>query len=228
MVRIFFRNDDVGDITKKFEMMNRIFIRKNVPLHHSVIPKNISEPSAKKLTEIKAKNPEIIEYGQHGYSHENYGNENIKFEFLGRGYNRQKRDIKIGKRIIEEYLGPDACSIFTPPFHKYDKNTLNAVNELGFRVFSADYRTRLDMNMYDFSFVPVSISFNLPTSEKGKFTTNLNYIIKNFMERKDKQPFIGIFIHHEMLDVQGFRNLLFYLDYLKKENTDFCLLSEAI
>lgn len=228
MVKIFFRNDDVWVMTRKFEMINKIFLMKKIPLHHSVIPINISESSSKKFIDIKAKNPEIIEYGQHGYSHKNYGNENVKFEFLGRSYEMQMQDIKNGKEIIENKLGPEACSVFTPPFHKYDENTLKAVNGLGFKIFSADHRNRLDMGNYDFSFVPVSISFNLPSSKKGKFITNLNYVMKEFKEQRDKKPYIGVFIHHEMLDVQGFRNLLFFLDYLKKEKADFCHLSEAI
>ena len=67
MVKIFFRNDDVFEANKNFILLNKIFLKRKIPIHHAVIPKKLSKSSARELTELKLKYPAIIEYGQHGF-----------------------------------------------------------------------------------------------------------------------------------------------------------------
>ena len=216
MVRVFLRNDDVNKADKKFMLFNKILIKNRIPVHHSVIPKSVSESSADELIELKLDNPGLIEYGQHGYSHKNYGNNRIKFEFGSRKYIQQKRDIENGKKIMEKLFGEHFVPVFTPPYHRYNEDTLRALDNLGFKIFSATEKTRLNMENYSFSFVPVSISFN----------TNLTLAIKKFMQMENNAPYIGIYTHHNSFGKKDFKNFIIFIKYLIKRDAEFCRLSK--
>lgn len=226
MIKVFLRNDDVFEADKNFILLNKIFIKRKIPVHHAIIPKKLSKSSVNKLIELKLQHPELIEYGQHGYSHKNYGNKKIKFEFLGRTYKQQKSDIENGKKTMEQLLGQHFIPVFSPPYHKYNEDTLRILDELNFRIFSADRETKFNMNNYKFSFIPVSLSFNIPIANINKFTTNLSASMKQFRLLKQNIPFVGIYLHHDMLDVQDFKNLMLFIKYLIKEDVDFCKLSD--
>ncbi len=217
-IKVFFRNDDVFDADKKFMTLSRIFIKKKIPIHHAVIPGKLTEESAKRLRWIKEENPELIEYGQHGYIHKNYGSEMIKFEFFGRIYEKQREEIERGKEIMENFFKRDFIPAFTPPYHKYDENTLKAVDILGFKIFSAKKPAKFDMKKYGFSFVPVSLCLE---------NSNIRDVIAKFILLRETMPVIGIYMHHHVFDADGFKNLAIFLKYLLKTGAEFLRLSEA-
>ena len=103
---------------------------------------------------------------------------------------------------------------------------MRALDDLGFKIFSAGKETRFNMENYSFSFIPISISFNIPTSYNNRFTTNLNISIKQFRLLKDSLPFIGIYLHHDMFNQQDFKNLILFIHYLIKEDVEFCKLGD--
>lgn len=223
MVRVFFRNDDVIGADKKFILLNKIFTERKIPVHHEVIPKDLSLKSAKEL--IKIHDSGLIEYGQHGYSHKKHGK--MESEFLGRTYEQQEKDIRKGKEIMEQMMTGHYVPVFSPPFHTYNEDTLRAVNKLGFRIFSANRETKYDMKIYNFSFIPVSIAFNVYDSNSKRFITDIKALIKKFASLKDSMPLIGIYMHHKFCNAQDFKNLIIFIKYLIKEKAEFCRLSES-
>ena len=225
LVKVFFRNDDVGTPGKRFSLLNRIFIERGIPIHHAVVPKNLTGNSAQELIEIQTRAPEIIEYGQHGYSHENHGNRAIKTEFAGRSLEEQRNDIENGKKIMESSFGPESSTVFSPPWNRCDMNTLRVLEELGFKILSSKMDPKLNLDGSGIGFAPVILSFNVKDYHTGKFKTDLNNSIRMFRNADNTQTPFGVNIHHDMLGGQDFKNLILFLKYMKKERVEFCRLS---
>jgi hypothetical protein len=72
------------------------------------------------------------------------------FEYSGnRPYEDQRESIQTGQRILRGKLG--SCfddRVFTPPGHKYDENTLRALEALGFEILSASSYTSPQARLY--------------------------------------------------------------------------------
>lgn len=223
MMNMFFRNDDVYGADEKLMRLSGMLAGEGIPVHHAVIPKRLTGESSRELAKLKEGNPRLVEYGQHGYSHENLGNGRVKFEFLGMGYEQQKDCIGKGRAIMESMLGKGFTPVFTPPYHKYDTNTLRVLKDLKFKVLSAPVCKGLRPSEYGLSVVPASISFNIPYC--GSFITSLRFTIKQ-LKAMGKQPFIGIYMHHHMFNESDFNNLSLLIRYLRNEGAEFRMLSE--
>ncbi|MCR5670295.1 MAG: DUF2334 domain-containing protein [Butyrivibrio sp.] len=79
---------------------------------------------------------------------------NMKSEFAGYGYDEQLSMIEAGRRILDSHgLHTD---IFMAPSHSYDKNTLKALRDNGFKKITDGFGTspyrRNDITFYPISF----------------------------------------------------------------------------
>ena len=189
MVKVFFRNDDVFENDQKFVELNGVFIEHKIPVHHSITPKKLTGAESKKFIALRMQHPDIIEYGQHGYAHRNYGDWENKSEFMGRAYSQQRGDIGKGKEILAGFLGEHFTLLFTPPYHTYDGNTLRVMEDLGFAAFSSGRETSFDMRRFRFSFVPVCMSFHKPLPGIGHCASGLQALIRSFVKIKDQALF---------------------------------------
>lgn len=232
MVKVFFRNDDVYKPDKKFSLVNKIFIREKIPLHHSIIPKKLTEDSSMKLIKLKRENERLMEFGQHGYSHK-------KYEFGNNlGYAIQSKRIERGKKIMENLIGEHFVQAFAPPFHSFNTGTLRAVEDNGFNIFSSDIKSGASIKNYKFSFAPTPISLNIPfkkilpsvrvNGQETVFYSSLVHLQKEFIYYKERLPVLGVSLHHEMCSLRDLKNLIIFLRYLKKtRDVKICRLSEV-
>lgn len=137
---VFFRDDDVGELTDPLRFLLDVFLEYEIPCHYQVVPHYLDSQSAAALRQIKRENPERVHFNQHGLRHEQMiGGQKSYGEFAGgRAYEDQLRDIRLGKEMLEQMLG-DAFTpdVFTPPCHKYDAETIRALGDLGFAILSA-------------------------------------------------------------------------------------------
>lgn len=135
--RYFIRNDDVGARTPELISFVEAFLTAQLPVSYQVIPKKLTPDCARWLRNLQALHPHLIEFGQHGLRHEMIVRGKRVWREFGpeRCYGAQRADIVCGKAMLEDQLG--AISLFTPPQHKYDRNTLLALERSGFRQFSA-------------------------------------------------------------------------------------------
>lgn len=148
---VVFRYDDVsnGSNTDVDMRVLAAFQDRKVPITFSVIPfcgafpKEAGQPDPSPLNEAKAwmlrRALDVggFEVAQHGYSHEDVraGQPDGSSEFRGDPYERQYERIVRGKRHLERVLDIPVVS-FVPPWNTYDEQTVRALKELGFRVFS--------------------------------------------------------------------------------------------
>ncbi|TWT51707.1 hypothetical protein KOR42_33930 [Thalassoglobus neptunius] len=142
MTRIFFRDDDVGDLTEPLERFVSLFLERELPVNYQVVPEFLTDAGVNFIVEKQRSNSNLIRLNQHGLKHSQLlKGKHSWSEFAGgRPYEDQLRDIQTGRQILEERFGSSFDgSIFTPPQHKYDRNTLKALKATGFETLSASY-----------------------------------------------------------------------------------------
>jgi predicted deacetylase len=138
--RIFLRDDDVGAPTDALRAFVEIFAAQRLPVSYQVIPQALTPECAEFLQAEHKKAPELFEFGQHGLSHEMMVNGRREFYEFGpeRGYDEQLQVILAGREILRQQLGEAfGGEVFTPPRHRYDRNTLKALRAAGVTILSA-------------------------------------------------------------------------------------------
>ena len=137
-VRYFLRDDDIGELTDALRAFVETFVSRKLPVSYQIIPARLTEDCAAYLLEVERNHPELIEFGQHGLRHEmTLRGKRLKREFgPERSLDQQQADIAEGQRILADRLGRRLV-LFTPPQHKFDRNTVTAAAAAGHKVFSA-------------------------------------------------------------------------------------------
>lgn len=150
-MKVSFRLDDIFpemDI-EKFNEVEELFLKHKVKPLIGIIPDNLDLEISKSepLENFWNKMRSLKELGwmisQHGYQHimsttnggilniNNYG------EFAGLPYHEQYDQISRGKKILKNN-GVNS-DIFMAPAHSFDKNTLRALKQLGFKYVTDGY-----------------------------------------------------------------------------------------
>ncbi|MEZ7979165.1 MAG: DUF2334 domain-containing protein [Myxococcota bacterium] len=150
---VFFRDDDVGEMTDPLRFHLDVLLERDIPCHYQVVPDYLDAECAGALRQLKQTHRDLLHFNQHGLHHEQTLNgEQVYSEFAGgRPFEDQLGDIRLGRERLEQALG-DAFEgdVFTPPCHKYDRETLRALGELGFKTLSAGVRTDPASRFYYF------------------------------------------------------------------------------
>ena len=136
----FIRDDDVGDLTGTLRGFVETFIAHSLPVSYQIIPSQLTAECAAYLATVRRTHPDLVQFGQHGLHHKMIvGRRELKREFgPERSFLDQKATIERGLEILHRELGDEApIKVFTPPQHKFDRNTVRAAAAAGHRVFSA-------------------------------------------------------------------------------------------
>lgn len=137
---VFFRDDDVGRSTPALQSVMDLLIEESVPCSYQVVPALLDRDAAAYLRGIQARHRDLVWLNQHGNRHEQLlRGQRVYSEFAGnRPFAEQRGAIEEGRRLLEDMLGPALDpDLFTPPCHKYDGATVEALESLGFRLLSA-------------------------------------------------------------------------------------------
>jgi peptidoglycan/xylan/chitin deacetylase (PgdA/CDA1 family) len=154
--RVIFRDDDVTPMTlSELKALNQVHIDEGVPVTLGVIPAQsfpalaqgqcghivVSEDSSATFVAYlrSLTGRSMFELAQHGYEHcNNRGRYNLSVasEFRGMPYSEQYRLIEEGRNAMQSAFGA-APTTFIPPFNAGDENTLTALSNLGFTVYSS-------------------------------------------------------------------------------------------
>jgi hypothetical protein len=145
-VRCFVRDDDVGALTPELAAFVRAFAGRHIPVSYQIIPAQFTAECADFLLSAQRDHPGLIEFGQHGLNHQmRLGRRLLKREFgPERSYKQQSEDIRLGLEILRARMGEETpITVFTPPQHKFNRDTVLAVAGAGHVTFSAAcYPTR--------------------------------------------------------------------------------------
>lgn len=151
MTKVFFRDDDLGELTTALRTVVELLVEEGVPCSYQVVPRFLTEEAARFAGDVRAANPGLVFLNQHGLNHEQtIGGEHRYSEFDGgRPYAEQKRDIEQGRDQLRAMLGEHFDDhLFTPPCHKYDDTTVQVLGDLGFRVLSAGVKVDAVSRLY--------------------------------------------------------------------------------
>lgn len=138
--RYFVRDDDIGELTEELKLFVGLFADRGIPVSYQVVPAWLTPDCARYMVEMARAHPGLIEIGQHGLTHRmTKGGKTLKREFgPERSLAQQTADIAQGLDLLRQGFGDETpITVFTPPQHKFDRNTLTAVAAAGHKVFSA-------------------------------------------------------------------------------------------
>jgi len=161
------------------------------------------------------------------------GNKQVFYEFgPERGYGEQHAAITSGLAILKERFGEaEPIRVFTPPRHRYDRNTLRALSAAGFTVLSASsypgvayraaYAAGRLLGLTNIGRPGVSHHGRM-RSESGLFelsvavavdhgsapTKSVNSIIRSIDVARRHTRDVGLMFHHESYADVGARDFL--------------------
>jgi peptidoglycan/xylan/chitin deacetylase (PgdA/CDA1 family) len=129
---VIFQLDDVqADWLESISMrLIETHIEKKVPVLCAVLPnmldQDVGQDLAIYLKDVNDDYPDLVEIGQHGYTH------NITENFSGMNYEQQESIISTGYQILVS-VGITPVS-FIPPYGSVDNTTVEVTEKLGFHV----------------------------------------------------------------------------------------------
>ncbi|MGI9305119.1 MAG: glycosyltransferase [Gammaproteobacteria bacterium] len=201
-VEIFFRDDDVDEDEDRLRELLDVAFARLVPVNLEIIPGRLTDAGAAMLKTIKGFDPVLMELDQHGWRHINHETEGKKCEFGGgRDYEQQYADIARGKRLLEEIFDQRFYPAFTPPWNRCTADTLKALDELGFAVFSKD-RGKEPVTGYGFR--EISITLDLFTWKGAVRLRPAQETAAELAAQLQQLDRIGIMLHHKVMDAVAF------------------------
>ena len=243
---VFFRDDDVDQLTDELIEFVNFFLTAEIPVNYQVVPGKLHDDACEFMLKKRRKHPDLIRLNQHGYVHEHVTNGvHTWFEYSGnRSYEDQHQSIQCGQRILREKLGSWFDDrVFTPPGHKYDENTLRALEALGFEILSASSYTSLPARLY-YQFGKLlrrttlfgkRISYNgrlLPGHHLREISAALDVdmtmdpqgnpivktssrLIREFQQARRNTKLVGVILHHGCYDRRKLETMRDFVVFLK-------------
>ena len=231
-IDVVIRFDDYcsGMATDSILRFYMLFEKRSIPITFAVIPFEGSftpapgQPEAKPLTEEKAwilkrmLSTGNFEVAQHGFCHEDNakGTPQGSSEFAGLPLEEQTIRIARGKEVLESRLGIPIKS-FAPPWNTYDENTVLALKQQGFRVFSPGGPDPA-----------LQTKYGMPIIGCGAGVATLRARIEEARKGTDRHPVItGLFHIYEIKDFESkgtftLAELEETLDWLKAQPDVHC------
>lgn len=203
--RIFLRDDDVDGDEESLRRLLDIGFARGVPLNLEVMPATLSDDGTRLLRDYKGFNPKLIELHQHGWQHVNHQTQGKKCEFGSeRSFAQQLHDIASGKQRLEELLEERFFPGFTPPWNRCTDDTLRALDQLGFQVFSADRNGQARDGCH---FREISVTLDLYRWKGGVAMKSPEEIIEALVAQLASGDLIGLLLHHKVMDDAAFELL---------------------
>lgn len=243
---VFFRDDDVDSLTDELIAFVNFFLREAIPVNYQIVPGRFEADACEFIRESRRSHPELIRLNQHGYMHEHV-NKGVHtwFEYSGdRPYEDQYQSIQRGQRILRERLGSYFDDrVFTPPGHKYDENTLQALEALGFEILSASSYTSPHARLYyavgkllrrssllgkrisyngrqlpghDLREISVAIDVDMSKDRRGNpITKSSARLIREFQQAIRHTRVVGIVLHHSCYHRRSLEILQEFIGFLR-------------
>ncbi len=181
--------------------MMELFAAYGVPLSLAVVPAALTEPRWQYLNGFEKMNPDRWCWHQHGWRHINHESTGKKQEFGGgRKVTAIKRDLEQGKKRLERVMGSHFYPVFTPPWNRCSRGTLELLKELGYAAVSRDHgsQTPLPGRLPDYY-----VNVDLHTRKEKHPTEGWKNLFAE-IGKAFEQKHCGIMIHHRMMNAAAF------------------------
>jgi hypothetical protein len=215
-LNMFFRDDDVDEDEESLRRLLRFFGERETPVNLAIIPGLLADGAVKLLTESRSDHPGMFGLNQHGWRHVNHEREGRKCEFgASRGFAEQFEDVARGRVKLDEAFGAGWFPAFIPPWNRCTEATHQALDQLGFRVFSAKQG---GAPLTGFGFREISITLDLFTWRGGASLKPAEEIVDDLIAQISGQQTIGVMLHHKVMGEEAFSFLGSMLDALKQHS----------
>lgn len=146
--KVAMRFDSIGENMEREEFieMNDFFIDKGIPLTWGVIPEVVEKYEIKEtIKKYYGENKENLEIAQFGFV----------LDLSGKSYEKQLSEIKKEREILENFFGTE-ITVFIPPQHQGDENTILALEELDYEIYASGLADQPEGSIEE---VPVQIYY---------------------------------------------------------------------
>ena len=217
-VELFFRADDAGVPGKRFERLVSLFARNRMPLDLAVVPAWLTGPRWHALLKIGGAAGDLLCWHQHGWRHVNHEPAGKKQEF---GSSRPKdviqTDLVQGRDRLLRMMGGAFCPVFTPPWNRCGKDTLEMLPAAGYKAVS---RTCGSLPPVTEGLLELPVGVDLHTL-KEKTPARAWHRLFSDLHRAIAAGRCGIMIHHRVMNDAAFGFLEDLLTALANRNA-FC------
>jgi peptidoglycan/xylan/chitin deacetylase (PgdA/CDA1 family) len=197
-VDVFFRADDIGVLDTEFVLMMELFRKYRVPLCLAVVPLWMSRERWLEMTSLFWEE-ELWCWHQHGYAHKNYESSGKKNEFgSSRSMEEIRNDLQQGRDHLEAVLGDIFCPVFTPPWNRCSRMTLDILADLNFQAVSRSIGVKTKSEIPDFC-----INVDLHTGKEKNLQPAMDQLLNDWKVGVEHGR-LGIMLHHQRMNSFAF------------------------
>jgi predicted deacetylase len=154
----------------------------------------------------------VVEVAQHGFSHQKNNHARSLSEFSGLSLEEQLKKISEGAQYLNKNID-EPIDIFIPPWNSYDLNTLDALEQLGFAIISADIVGGATHQLTKIKYLPATTGLK-----------KLRNALESARKSKDPHPLIVCLFHpydffeiNEKMGGVRFEDFLKMIQFLKSQ-----------
>lgn len=213
---VFFRADDVGAGGCAFQALCRLFRHHQVPLALAVVPAWLSDMRVDQLFRDAPLEEPLWGWHQHGWRHVNWERSGKKSEFgEGRPFEKQRQDLEHGRRKMEGIFGSRFLPVFTPPWNRLSKTTVEIAADLDFQGVSlmgpipGGNNSGADLKN-------LRVFVDLHTRKSKNAESDYHRLVGEIEQALSQNEPVGIMIHHQRMTPFGFEFLDSLLEILTK------------
>lgn len=215
---LFFRADDIGAGGCAFDALCRLFRHFRVPLAMAVVPGWLSGVRTTQLFRSAPPEEPLWGWHQHGWRHINWQKTGRKSEFgEERPFEKQRRDLCLGLKKMEQTFGDNFQRLFTPPWNSLSSGTLRILREFGYQGISTDgplpKATRSSVPLLN-----LRIHLDLHTRKGKDPREDFRQLLDELAAALARKEPAGIMIHHQRMNPPAFEFLCELLALLTSRN----------
>ena len=211
-VEVFFRDDDAGWANNRLVALCERMSEIGIALDLAVIPGALDHPTSSRILRLSRDLAATLNFHQHGYAHLNHQWEGRKCEFgSDRDIDLQRRDIGLGQKRLQDFLGSLADPIFTPPWNRCTAKTCKVLPKLGFQALSRIVGGK------DFEYAgltDISVSIDWQKKKQGVHLTSVEFCqyAESYLLHDEV---VGVMLHHEHLTDDDLDRLQLFITSLR-------------
>ncbi len=223
-LQVFFRADDIGKIDDNFTVMMEMFHQYRLPLCLAVVPQWMTAEGWLGMSRFGASDG-LWCWHQHGYCHENHEKVGKNNEFGGsRSETEVRKELKAGYDRLATLLGDAFYPVFTPPWNRCSRMTLNVLQEIGYHAVSRSIGVQPEVKgLPDFQ-----VNVDLHTAKEKDGQQAVERLLGDCRQGV-RMGRLGIMLHHQRMNNHAVYFLERLLQILSRQSgITFCTYRDFI
>jgi hypothetical protein len=208
---VHFRADDIAVSGSRFLQLMNLFYTHRVPLSLAVVPAWLTPPRWQALKRLGSKAPGLWCWHQHGWRHQNHEPSGKKQEFgPSRAPEAIEHDLLQGRQRLENLMEDAFHPVFTPPWNRCSKQTLQLLRE---NFYQAVSRSTGATPPAPTSLPDFAVGVDLHTAKAA----NAAQAWRNLWSTLSQDlatGCCGIMLHHQRMNTRAVAFLGLLLDYM--------------